>query len=146
MEKKNTISAIFAAGRYVSCFCKRKVSGSSSVETSLVMGILLLAMASFLRFSYSCCRRTNAALQLQEMAEILRHQEEDGQLLKKSAVSYLEAVKKGARVTAHARGFEEAWTLEISHHVFEPEEALRFSSLFTEETKRKKAENGEIGE
>lgn len=132
MEKKNTISALFAASRYMASFCRRGLSGSSSVEASLVMGILLLAMASFLRFSYGYCRRTNAAMQLQEMTEILRHREEDGQFLKESPVCRLDAVRKGYQVTAHARGLREGWGLEISHHVFEPEEVLRFSSLFAE--------------
>lgn len=132
MEKKDTVSALFTAGRYLASFCGRKLNCSSSVEASLVMGILLLAMASFLRFSYSCCRRTNAAMQLQQMTEVLRYQEEDGQLFKESPVCRLEAVRKGKRVTAYARGWKEKWELEIVHHVFEPEEALRFGSLFSE--------------
>lgn len=104
------------------------------------MGILLLAIAAFLGFSYDCCRRTNAVMQLHEMTEVLRYREEEKELSRKSGVSSLYVMKKGSRVTGKAQPLTGQWGMELVHHVFDPEEALRFGALFAGEEKDEQGE------
>lgn len=106
--------------------------GSYTVEAAFVMSLILYVMVFLIQTAYSECRQAVGTMRLQEMVEILRHQEEDGPaaLSKDGAAYRLRAEKGGGSVMGHAEGA--SWSLDIKSGIYEPEEFMRLLTLIQE--------------
>lgn len=108
------------------------MEGSYAVEASVVMAVILLALAVLIQTAFRQCRQVTGMMRMHQMVELLRHGEEDSaDTLTVGGSAYrIEAGRSGSRAEGTLTG--DGWSRGIRQGVFEPEAFMRMLTLIEE--------------
>lgn len=123
-KNQDTISSVCMDGGH-------GLAGSYTVETAVLMTIVLLSMAGLVQSTYRQCRKATGTMRTHQMVEVLRHREEESGSVSIEGIPYeIKVEKKESDITGIVEG--DGWSRSIKDTVFEPEAFMRMLTLIEE--------------